>query len=132
MTILSKRNRNLASEEGAVAVEFAIIFPVLILVLFGIFEFGQFFSELEVYESAAREGARAAAVRGSASDIQAAVTSASSPFTVGGTPTADIVCTDLTVGQMVTVSWSQSFQINVPLWKNTTFQKTIGGSFRCE
>lgn len=48
------------SERGAAAVEFAIILPVLLLVIAGIVDFGRaYFTQIEL-TNAAREGARAA------------------------------------------------------------------------
>jgi hypothetical protein len=49
-------------EKGASAVEFAIILPVLIMIVFGIFEFGFAFNKYISLTHAAREGARLAAV----------------------------------------------------------------------
>jgi hypothetical protein len=49
-------------EKGASAVEFAIILPVLIMIVFGIFEFGFAFNKYILLTHAAREGARLAAV----------------------------------------------------------------------
>ncbi|MCL5291695.1 MAG: pilus assembly protein [Actinobacteria bacterium] len=49
-------------EQGASSVEFAIIVPVLILILFGIFEFGLAYRDYLAITHAAREGARLAAV----------------------------------------------------------------------
>jgi Flp pilus assembly protein TadG len=44
--------------EGAVAVEFAILLPVLIAVLFGIIDFGDLFMKEHLITNASREGAR--------------------------------------------------------------------------
>ncbi|KRB43864.1 TadE/TadG family type IV pilus assembly protein [Terrabacter sp. Root181] len=50
------------TERGASAVEFAIVLPVLFLVLAGIVDFGRaYFAQIEL-SNAAREGARAAVV----------------------------------------------------------------------
>lgn len=54
--------RGTTSEEGAAAVEFAIVLPLLVLLLFGIFEFGQAYNAYITVTHAAREGARLAAV----------------------------------------------------------------------
>lgn len=49
-------------DRGAAAVEFALVLPVLLLVIFGIIDFGRMLNaQLQVSE-AAREGARAASV----------------------------------------------------------------------
>lgn len=46
------------SQKGATAVEFAIVFPLLILLLFGIIEFGLYMFNRQVITNACREGAR--------------------------------------------------------------------------
>ena len=50
-------------ERGAAAVEFGIILPVLMLILFGIIEFGMIMFSREVITNASREGARAGIVQ---------------------------------------------------------------------
>ena len=47
-----------SSERGAELVEYAIVMPLLLLVLFGMAEFGLFFQAYGVVSNAAREGAR--------------------------------------------------------------------------
>ena len=49
-------------ENGASAVEFAIILPILVILVFGIFEFGIAYNNWIALTHAAREGARIAAV----------------------------------------------------------------------
>ncbi len=49
-------------EKGAAAVEFAIVLPMLILLVFGIMEAGWYFGQVVEVRNAAREGARLAAV----------------------------------------------------------------------
>lgn len=49
-------------ERGAVAVEMALLLPVLILLLFGIMEFGRAFNAQVTLTSAAREGVRVMAI----------------------------------------------------------------------
>ena len=119
-------------EDGAAAVEFAIVASLLFMVLFGIFEFGRIFNELEVLNSAAREGARAAAVRGTAEEVADAVETAAEPYEVHTTPTADKVCDDSTSGQPVTVAWNQNFEITVGLLPTFDKDIQIRGVFRCE
>lgn len=49
-------------ERGQATVELALVVPVLLLILFGIMEFGRIFSSYLIVTNAAREGARWAAV----------------------------------------------------------------------
>jgi hypothetical protein len=50
------------SERGVALVEFALILPLLATLIFGVIEFGTMYSSLLEVRSAAREGARLAAV----------------------------------------------------------------------
>jgi Flp pilus assembly protein TadG len=119
-------------ESGAAAVEFALIASLLFLFVFGIIEFGRIFSELEVLNSAAREGARAAAVRGDADEVETAVADAAAPYSLDETPTADKTCDDSTSGTPVTVAWDQHFEISVGLLPAFDQDLEIKGVFRCE
>ena len=51
-----------ASERGAVAVEFAILAPLLIMILLGIMEFGRAYNAQVSLTNAAREGVRVMAI----------------------------------------------------------------------
>ena len=63
-----------ACERGAELVEFAFVFPTLLLVMLGIIDFGFLFQRYEVVTNAAREGARVAILPGYAdADVQARV-----------------------------------------------------------
>ena len=46
------------SESGASAVEFALLLPVLMMILFGIIEFGMALYRQAILTNASREGAR--------------------------------------------------------------------------
>jgi hypothetical protein len=52
------------NEQGVAAAEFALVLPVLLLLLFGTIEFGMMMYGREVVTNAAREGARAGIVQG--------------------------------------------------------------------
>lgn len=54
----------LRSERGAELVEFALVFPLLLLVTLGIVDFGLMFQRYEVLTNAAREGARVSVLPG--------------------------------------------------------------------
>ena len=132
----------ISREEGVAAVEFAIILPVLALILFGVLEFGRVWSQYQVFQGAAREGARCAAVKAtdfSDCEIQPAIDNAAAPYDPANDATVQIAgasalngCTDATQGEDVQVSWNQPLEINIPFWKNVTVTSNIKAVFRCE
>ncbi len=63
----SPRSRHLNSEQGSEVAEAAVVLPILFLVLFSVYWFGQAFNVYGTINHAAREGAHAAAVPGCAS-----------------------------------------------------------------
>jgi Flp pilus assembly protein TadG len=63
------------AEDGAELVEFAVVAPVMLLVLLGIIDFGLLFQRYQVLTNAAREGARIAVLPGySTTDVEDRVT----------------------------------------------------------
>lgn len=56
------RPQRIRGERGAAAVEFALVVPLLFMIVFGIIDFGFGFHAWDAAENAAREGARVAAV----------------------------------------------------------------------
>jgi Flp pilus assembly protein TadG len=125
-----------------VAVEFAIVSVLLMVLLFGLISFGLAYSKLNVYVGAAREGARYAAVRCNPdppctnAKIAARVSNAAVGYPIGpGSPTASRVCDDAALGQTVNVSWTQNIDLDVPFVPGLdpfTISRTIQGVFRCE
>src|SRR4051812_50165187 len=73
-----KMRAKLRGQEGAAAVEFALVVSLLFVLLFGIMEFGLAFFQLQSLRSATREGARAAAVGGDSAEISDAIVAGSS------------------------------------------------------
>lgn len=134
-------HRDATGDRGAVAVEFALILPVLLLIVVGTIEFGRVYSQVQVYNGAAREGARCAAVMATAfaecntlAEVQARIDAASDPY--ADPPAATITpatgCTDDTIGQDVNVSWNQPMSIDIPFWGDVGITPTIEATFRCE
>ena len=60
--MFGRRKKIFKNEKGASAVEFALILPILVILIFGIVEFGIAFNNYITITHAAREGARRAAV----------------------------------------------------------------------
>jgi hypothetical protein len=59
------------SERGAVLVEAAFVFPVFLLLLFGMIEFGFIFKDSQTLDNMTRAGVRVAAITGNATDPDA-------------------------------------------------------------
>jgi Flp pilus assembly protein TadG len=139
--------RRLGRERGAVAVEFALIMPLLLLIVVGTIQFGRVWSQYQVFQGAAREGARCAAVQAASAtagltgcDIQARIDEASGAYTpavpaavtVGGAASPGGCVSDTMRGQNVRVFWEQPLDINIPFWGDVTVSSTIEATFRCE
>jgi hypothetical protein len=62
------RRRNPNRRRGAATVEFALVSPLFILLLFGMIEFGRMTMVKQVIINASREGARQAVVEGATSE----------------------------------------------------------------
>jgi Flp pilus assembly protein TadG len=78
----------LRCDKGAELIEFALVFPLLLLVLFGILDYGLMFQRYETVTNAAREGARIAVLPGYApADVQARVTQYLAAAGLTATPT---------------------------------------------
>jgi Flp pilus assembly protein TadG len=94
-------------DSGAAAVEFAIILPILLLIIAGIVDFGRAYFTQVTLTNAAREGARAAVVRVSPPEVQTRTQSALGPLVAGTTIVAGACPT--TGGTNVTVTLTRNF-----------------------
>jgi Flp pilus assembly protein TadG len=75
-SLRQRLHRRRRSERGAELIELAIVLPILLLILAGIFDFGFLFQRWEALTNAAREGARLGTLPTyTTSDVQARVTS---------------------------------------------------------
>ena len=92
MTSIATRLR---SQRGAELIEFALIFPLLLLVMLGIVDFGFMFQRFEVLTNATREGARVAVLPGY-SDADT-VSRVCSYLSSGGVPTTTCGTTNPTI-----------------------------------
>src|SRR4051812_8735642 len=76
------------SQRGAVALEFALIAPMLLVLVFGIIDFGMLIQSKTQIANAAYEGARNGSISHSEAAIDAAVTKA-----LGNIPAKDVTIT---------------------------------------
>jgi Flp pilus assembly protein TadG len=138
-----KIRHKLRREEGAAAVEFALIVGLLAILVFGLLEYGLAFWQVQNLRAAAREGARIAAVRGDTADIRARMVDASAGSLTGGESftVSPALCSDATAGDEVTVrlnngslsgSVKEAFEVSIPFLPPITLNPTLEGTFRCE
>jgi len=83
MATLTRRRRS-SSESGAELVEFALVLPILLLLIASIADFGLLFHSHEVTTNAAREGARLAVLPGYDANGYAAVQSRVASYMAAG------------------------------------------------
>ena len=111
------KNR-LTEERGQTMAEFAIVLPILVVLLFGIVQFGILFNNYVTLTDAARAGARAAAVSRQASDptgtADAAVRASASNLAQGSLGVS--VSSAWTPGAPVTVKATYPYSINLLGW----------------
>jgi len=119
--------KGLRSERGASTVEFALLLPVLVLLLFGIFEFGLAYNSYLAVTHAAREGARMAAVgaynEGTIRDTAypARPTSITVSYPNGNAH-----------GETVAVTVRAETPIQIPLWGSRTLSISSTAKMRIE
>ncbi|HEX9290756.1 MAG TPA: TadE family protein [Anaeromyxobacteraceae bacterium] len=76
----SKRHGGRGRERGAAVVEFALVLPLLLMLVLGAIDWGWYFYLREVVTNAAREGARAGSVSALGSSAAAAAETAATTY----------------------------------------------------
>ncbi len=105
---LDYRRRAGRGDRGVTAVEFAIILPLLLMMVFGIIEFGRAYSARLTVTHAAREGVRVLAVTEDQSAAEAAAVAATAGLdaakvTATGTPCAAGLPAEMVVTYPMTI-----------------------------
>ena len=123
---------------GAAAVEFALVLPLLMMVVFGAIQIGTLFNRQQGLHAAAREGARIAALPlTTQTEITAATTSALDGVVLAGSPTITITpnvtqpCENRP-GEPVVVEISVPTALEIPMYGTVTKTLKGRGEFRCE
>ncbi len=107
-----------ARERGAAAVEFALVLPILVMIMMGIIDFGMVTNAQAIVANAARDGARAASMGATASNsCKASVKAATTLIGFSDTgdcatsvPSVAVTCLD-TAGVACASSFDTSRQI---------------------
>ena len=127
--------RRFCGDEAAQLVEFALVLPMLLLVVLGIAEFGFIFQRYEVVTNAAREGARMAVLPGyTTTDVVARVRVYVTEGRVPTTTTKPVVAvTDVSIpvggglpainAKRVTVTYTHSYNFlpKIGNWFGATY-----------
>ncbi|MDQ0673691.1 Flp pilus assembly protein TadG [Pseudarthrobacter siccitolerans] len=114
------------SERGAVAVEFAIVAPVLVMLLLGIMEFSRAYNAQATLSAAAREAVRVMAISNSPTDAKNAAKAAAASLRPG-LEDAKIVFTNLSVPTSATCA--AGTQIGVTITYTQSTLTGIAGAF---
>jgi Flp pilus assembly protein TadG len=111
----SSRQKRGRDDRGAAAVEFALVLPVLLLVIFGIIDFGRLLYAKITLSEAAHAGARAAALVGESAAQDEVAKSVTGLDTSAGPVTATVsaCANDPTADATVTVHYT--FKLVTPL-----------------
>lgn len=140
-------------EDGAAAVEFAIVASLLFVILFGTIQFGIAYNRYQGLHAAAREGARLGSiptttvaqiedrVRSTVSIVSGSSLADGCPATLG----VDQGCIDivppggatfqpcnLRTGQTVAVTVRYRMKLDIPLWGSPAVTVAGTGEFGCE
>lgn len=152
--------KSIREEQGASAVEFALVASLLFLILFGTIQFGIAFNQYQGITASAREGARLGALPGTTvAQIQQRVkdsvsivdpaklsTSGTCPASMAvGTgciqverPPGTVISSgsdrpcNLNAGSDIKVTVKYQAQVSIPVWKSQSVMLTGDGVFQCE
>lgn len=130
---MRKRTHGPHSERGAIAAEFALILPILLMLVFGMVQLGLTYQRQEAVHAAAREGARVASLPTTTdADMRTRCEAAlvGSGFTAVPTCSATSDCSTSSGDVKVTVIVSNT--LDIPFFGTQTFDLTGVGDFRCE
>ncbi len=107
------------NQNGQSLVEFALVIPLLLLILMGIIEFGLMFSSFITITNASREGARLASLGGSDAAIEERVELVAQNINVSNiSVTIEPNLSNRTTGEMVTVLVEYDYVMFSPIISN--------------
>ena len=125
-------------DRGVGVVEFALVMPLLMMLVFGVVQFGLLYNRQQALHAAAREGARLAAIPSATqSEISTHALDALNGIPLDGTPTVTVTpnvtrpC-EGRLGEAVLVEVSVATTIEIPVWGTESKTLRGRGEFRCE
>ncbi len=130
-------NSRARPETGSAVVELALTLPILVMILWGIIQFGLGFNAKVELASAVREGARTAALSTNSATVATDTRTAVRDAAPGLPPAAitvslDTPCpTNPAATDKAEVSATYDFDYNIPPFFSGTWTLTARGSMRC-
>jgi Flp pilus assembly protein TadG len=116
------------SDRGTTVVEFALILPILVMLIFGIVEFGRGYNAKITVTHAAREGARVLALTADPDAAEIAVKNAATSLDPGAITVTSSACSP---GTPASVTVQYPFSYEVPLVGGGTETLSATGVMRC-
>lgn len=123
-------------ERGATIVEFALILPIMLMVMIGVIELAVAFNRQQGLHAAAREGAREGSIPTSTqADIADRVDAALVGVPLDGSPVVIItpnVTNPCASAANVVVQVQATAVVTIPFWGDETYTLEGRGDFKCE
>lgn len=110
-------------------VEFAILLPILVLLIMGMVEFGRAYNAQITLTQASREGARVLAI--TKDPGQAATAASNVAATTLNVSMLSVSTTACTSGDPTSLTASYPFSYDIPLWGTATINLSATGVMRC-
>ena len=138
MSLFIRRRRS-ADHRGQALVEFALVIPIFLVLLVGLFDLGRAVFAYNTLTNAAREGARIAIVNQYKPSIiarakqQTAIVELNDPsveidfyrVNADGTPDTSTQCTNVAVGCLAVVSFEATYRPITPIISNILFSNGV-------
>ncbi|MFZ3063015.1 MAG: TadE family protein [Actinomycetota bacterium] len=119
--------RKVKNENGSSAIEFALVLPVLVMLMVGIFQFGMAYSNYLAITHAAREGARLAAVNQFSEEVVREKAYPVNPDSISiSYPSGNVH------GESVMVTITYNKKIEIPIWGSAVVPLQSRASMRIE
>ncbi len=123
-------------DRGAAAVALALVLPILIMLVFGIIEFGRFYNAQVQLTGAAREGARIMVIKAAAPSAQTDAKNAAEAYApecaVAPVCTYDPNPINCTAGSSVTYRVKKAWVLDLPPFIKKTFDVEGKAVMKCE
>lgn len=118
--------KNSSNIKGQALVEFAVVLPILLLVVMGVIEFGIMLNSYLTLQNVTREGVRAGALGSSNNEIESIIKSGSigmeeSNISIAITPDDGSRST----GEILTIKVIYNYQLTIPIISSIFIDKTV-------